>query len=36
LAACAYNAVFLSPLALPDFDMFQSAHPAARIHAAMR
>lgn len=36
LAACAYNGVFLSPLALPDFDMFQSRHPAAEIHAAAR
>jgi raffinose synthase len=36
LAACAFNGLFLSPLALPDWDMFSSRHVAADIHAAAR
>ncbi|KAI3433391.1 hypothetical protein D9Q98_003207 [Chlorella vulgaris] len=36
LAACAFNGVFLSPLALPDWDMFSSRHVAAEIHATAR
>eukprot|EP00887_Chlorella_sp_A99_P005608 scaffold1.g5608.t1 len=36
IAACAYNGLFISPLALPDWDMFQSRHVAAHIHAAAR
>ena len=31
-----YNSLFLSPLGVPDWDMFQSAHPAASMHAAAR
>jgi raffinose synthase len=36
VAACAYNSLFLSVLCQPDWDMFQSAHPAARLHACAR
>ena len=36
IAACAYNGMFLSALALPDFDMFHSRHRAAELHAAAR
>lgn len=36
ITACAYNGLFLSALALPDFDMFHSCSPAAEIHAAAR
>ncbi|KAL4423584.1 hypothetical protein ABPG77_004624 [Micractinium sp. CCAP 211/92] len=36
LAACAFNGLFLSPLALPDWDMFSSRHVAANIHAVAR
>jgi hypothetical protein len=36
VAACAFNGLFLSALALPDFDMFQSKHAVAALHAAAR
>lgn len=36
IAACAFNGLFLSALALPDFDMFHSRHRAADLHAAAR
>ena len=36
IAACAYNSLFIAPLCLPDWDMFQSEHPAARLHACAR
>lgn len=36
LAACAFNSLFLSPLVVPDWDMFHSKHPAARLHASAR
>jgi raffinose synthase len=36
LAACAYNSLFMGALVQPDWDMFQSAHPAAHLHAAAR
>lgn len=36
IANCAYNSLFLSPLVQPDWDMFQSNHPAADLHAAAR
>jgi Raffinose synthase or seed imbibition protein Sip1 len=36
VAACAFNGLFLSALALPDFDMFQSKHVVAPLHAAAR
>ena len=36
VGACAYNAVFLSGILLPDWDMFHSKHPSARLHAAAR
>jgi raffinose synthase len=36
IAACAYNSLFLSPLFQPDWDMFQSKHPAAHLHACAR
>lgn len=34
IAACAYNSVFLSPLVLPDWDMFQSKY-AHELNAAL-
>jgi raffinose synthase len=36
LAACAYNSLFMGALVQPDWDMFQSLHPAANLHAAAR
>ncbi|GIM11600.1 hypothetical protein Vretimale_15098 [Volvox reticuliferus] len=36
IAACAFNSVFLGALLQPDWDMFHSKHPAARLHAAAR
>ncbi|EIE27114.1 raffinose synthase [Coccomyxa subellipsoidea C-169] len=36
IAACAYNGFFLSAIMHPDWDMFQSKHPAATAHAAAR
>lgn len=36
IAACAYNSLFFGPLFQPDWDMFQSLHPAARLHACAR
>jgi raffinose synthase len=36
LAACAYNSLFMGALVQPDWDMFQSLHPAAALHAAAR
>lgn len=36
IAASAYNSLFLAPLVQPDWDMFQSIHPAARLHAMAR
>ena len=36
VAVCAFNSAFLGPLATPDWDMFHSRHPAARLHAAAR
>lgn len=36
VAACAFNGLFISALALPDFDMFQSRHVVASLHAAAR
>jgi len=36
VAVCAFNSAFLAPLATPDWDMFHSRHPAARLHAAAR
>mmetsp|Transcript_7108 Transcript_7108/g.20931 ORF Transcript_7108/g.20931 Transcript_7108/m.20931 type:complete len:638 (+) Transcript_7108:108-2021(+) len=36
LTACAYNSLLLGQVALPDWDMFQSQHPAAWLHAAAR
>ena len=36
IAACAYNSLFLSVLCQPDWDMFQSKHPAAHLHACAR
>ena len=36
IAACAYNSVFHSPIVQPDWDMFHSKHPAARLHAVAR
>lgn len=36
IAASAYNSLFLSPLVVPDWDMFQSKHPGADLHAAAR
>lgn len=36
IAACAYNSLFLAELALPDWDMFQSQHAGAQLHACAR
>ncbi|MEW5300241.1 MAG: hypothetical protein WDW36_003183 [Sanguina aurantia] len=36
IAACSYNTLFMSPLLQPDWDMFHSKHPSARIHAMAR
>lgn len=36
IVACAYNGLFLSPLVIPDYDMFQSNHSASRAHAVAR
>ena len=36
VAACAYNSLFMSVLVQPDWDMFHSKHPAARLHAMAR
>ncbi|KXZ42609.1 hypothetical protein GPECTOR_130g570 [Gonium pectorale] len=36
IVACAYNSLFLGALLQPDWDMFHSKHPAARLHAAAR
>ncbi len=36
IVACAYNGLFLSPLVIPDYDMFQSDHIASRAHAVAR
>ena len=36
IVACAYNGLFLSPLVIPDYDMFHSNHRAARAHAIAR
>jgi raffinose synthase len=36
IANCAYNTLFLGEMAVPDFDMFHSRHPAALLHATAR
>lgn len=36
IAACAYNSFFLAGLINPDWDMFQSRHVAAELHAIAR
>jgi len=36
VAVNAFNSVFFSPLVQPDWDMFHSRHPAARLHALAR
>jgi len=36
IAACAYNGLFLSPLVIPDYDMFQSNHASSYVHAVAR
>ncbi|KAG9138104.1 hypothetical protein Leryth_001351 [Lithospermum erythrorhizon] len=36
IAAVAYNSVFLGEFMLPDWDMFQSLHPAAEYHGSAR
>ena len=36
ITACAYNGLFLSPLVIPDYDMFQSNHGASNAHAIAR
>lgn len=36
IAACAYNSLFLSVICQPDWDMFQSKHPVAHMHACAR
>lgn len=36
IAGVAYNSIFLGEVVQPDWDMFQSRHPAALLHAAAR
>jgi raffinose synthase len=36
LASVAFNTLFLGEIGWPDWDMFQSTHPDARLHAAAR
>lgn len=36
IVACVYNGLFLSPLVVPDFDMFQSNHKSSKAHAIAR
>ena len=36
ITACAYNGLFLAPLVIPDYDMFQSNHAASDAHAIAR
>eukprot|EP00803_Ostreobium_quekettii_P005322 evm.model.scf_2114.1 EVM.evm.TU.scf_2114.1 scf_2114:2316-14243(+) len=36
IAASAYNSLFLSPLVVPDWDMFHSEHQGAVLHATAR
>lgn len=36
IANCAYNALFIGEIAIPDWDMFHSLHPAALLHASAR
>jgi raffinose synthase len=36
VTACAFNTVFLAGILHPDYDMFHSRHPAARLHAVAR
>ena len=36
ITACAYNGLFLGPLVIPDYDMFQSNHAASKAHAIAR
>lgn len=36
IVASAYNSLFLSPIAVPDWDMFHSEHKGADLHAAAR
>ncbi|KAK2077213.1 hypothetical protein QBZ16_004847 [Prototheca wickerhamii] len=36
IAACAFNTLFFAGLVAPDWDMFQSRHVAADLHAAAR
>ena len=36
IANCAFNSVFIGEIAIPDYDMFHSKHPAAALHAAAR
>ncbi|KAI5064846.1 hypothetical protein GOP47_0019541, partial [Adiantum capillus-veneris] len=36
IASVAYNSIFLGEFMQPDWDMFQSLHPAAEYHAAAR
>lgn len=36
IAACAFNSVYMGAIVQPDWDMFQSAHPAAVLHGMAR
>lgn len=36
IAACAYNSLYMGALIQPDWDMFHSKHPAARLHGMAR
>eukprot|EP00466_Bigelowiella_natans_P011092 jgi/Bigna1/44825/e_gw1.103.7.1 len=36
VASCAYNSLFLGEIVIPDWDCFQSLHPAAMLHAVAR
>ena len=36
ITACAFNSVFMGPVVVPDWDMFHSVHPDAKLHAIAR
>eukprot|EP00971_Amphidinium_carterae_P123253 2440438-Amphidinium_carterae.1 len=36
MGTCAFNALFLSDIVIPDWDMFHSRHPSGAMHAAAR
>lgn len=36
IGVCAYNTLFMSPIIMPDWDMFHSKHPRALMHGTAR